>query len=64
MNPLWFQKKVFGPSLLRAPPYVGVAPPPPPPPWGARLPCCRVGLYPLAHEWFLHHDDMCYTTFL
>ena len=62
MNPLWYQKKVFGPSLLRAPPYVGVAPPPPP--WGARLPCCRVGLYPLAHEWFLHHDDMCYTTFV
>ena len=36
----------------------------PPSPWGARLPCCRVGLYPLAHEWFLHHDDMCYTTFV
>ena len=61
MNPLWYQKKVFGPSLLRAPPYVDVAPPPP---WGAWLPCCRVGLYPLAHEWFLHHDDMCYTTFV
>ena len=59
MNPLWFQKKVLGPSLLCPPPCVGV----PPPSRGAGLPCPRVGLYPLVHEWFLLHDDMWHTSF-